>query len=220
MAIDIRVKGTRSGRPVAAAETRLAFMRPTCFGGSLSLRRQGRALARRATGAGPRAAPANDGLAGIGQFRRPGSGLLAIALSFLIAGCGKGEGQLVVASLHPLNHAPYAGVLTATLSNFEDRNGKIVVSSATGEALAGEYAISLDEPPGFGSILALGGIRKACSGERGPTADTRACGVGLGSASLSGDLGTTLDCEFLNAPGGSGWGACRSSRGTVYRLIY
>ena len=132
---------------------------------------------------------------------------------------GRG-GRLVLASLHPLNPAADVGVLTAKLSNFEDKKGKIAVSSATGEKLAGEYEVSLDEPPGYGSILALGGVRRACSGEQGPTTDTKACGIGLGWASLSGDLGTTLDCEFLNAPSGSGWGACRSSRGTVYRLIY
>jgi hypothetical protein len=147
-------------------------------------------------------------------------GLTGIALSLALAGCGKGEGQLVAASLHPLNDGPYPAVLTATLSNFEDKTGKIVASSATGEKLAGEYAISLDEPPDYGSILAQSGIRKVCLGERGPTTDTIACGIGLGRASLSGDLGTTLDCEFLNAPSGSGWGACRSSRGTIYRLIY
>jgi len=148
------------------------------------------------------------------------AGPAGLALLLALAGCGKGEGEIVAASLHPLNRAPEGGVLSARLANFEDFKGKITATSATGETLAGEYAISLDEPPGFGSILARSGVRKRCLGERGPTTDLKSCGVGMGTASLSGDLGTRLDCEFLNAPTGSGWGACRSSRGTVYRLIY
>jgi len=158
---------------------------------------------------------------GRSQRSRLGHGLPAVLLSLLASGCGgSGGGHPIEASLHPLNHARPAGVLTATLSGFADRKGKIAIIASTGEKLEGEYAVALDAPEGFGSVLALGGVRKECMADAGRTTDTKACGIGLGTASLAGDLGTTMVCEFLHSPSGSGWGACRSSRGTIYRMIY
>jgi hypothetical protein len=122
--------------------------------------------------------------------------------------------------LYPMTHVAYAGILVAKITSFEQGQGTIEINVSTGEVLQGQYTISLQGYPGFGSILAYGNGPRRCVSESGYTTDYLKCGLGEGVATLIGNRGTSMQCEFLNNSGGRGWGACRSSNGTTYRILY
>jgi hypothetical protein len=90
-----------------------------------------------------------------------------------------------------------------------------------GEVLQGEYSIVFGGAVGFGSIIRSVYGSNGSATISGTSANVSVQGKGEGEASLVGNRGTTMECEFLNANmTGHGFGACRSSRGIVYRLMY
>jgi hypothetical protein len=90
-----------------------------------------------------------------------------------------------------------------------------------GEVLQGEYSIVFGGAVGFGSILGSVYGPSGSASVSGTSANVSIEGKGQGQASLVGIRGTTIQCEFLNANmTGHGFGACRSSRGILYRLMY
>lgn len=90
-----------------------------------------------------------------------------------------------------------------------------------GEILQGEYSIVFGGAVGFGSIIGSVYGSNGSASVSGTSANVSIEGKGQGEASLVGNRGTTMECEFLNANmTGHGFGACRSSKGNLYRLMY
>lgn len=99
-------------------------------------------------------------------------------------------------------------------------HGTAKVTMPDGEELQGEYSIVFDGSMGFGTIFGTvygPGGSQAVSGTSGHVS---IAGKGQGFASLSSGS-TSMQCEFLNANmTGHGYGACKSSKGGIYRLMY
>jgi hypothetical protein len=124
--------------------------------------------------------------------------------------------------LYPINPiASTTGVLEGKLVGHGQGHGKMEITMPDGEFLSGEYSIVFDSSVGFGSIFAtVYGSGGARSGS-GISSNFSMSGSGQGSASLFGNRGTSVQCEFLNNNmTGHGYGACRSSKGGVYRMLY
>lgn len=99
--------------------------------------------------------------------------------------------------------------------------GTARIDMPDGEVLQGEYSIVFGGAVGFGSIIRSVYGSNGSATISGTSANVSVQGKGEGEASLVGNRGTTMECEFLNANmTGHGFGACRSSRGIVYRLMY
>lgn len=99
--------------------------------------------------------------------------------------------------------------------------GTARIDMPDGEVLQGEYSIVFGGAVGFGSILGSVYGPNGSASVSGTSATVSIEGKGEGEASFVGNRGTTMECEFLNANmTGHGFGACRSSRGIVYRLMY
>jgi hypothetical protein len=148
----------------------------------------------------------------------PRCAILAVTLLLDVTGC------TVVRPLHlyPTNTtALETRVLEGQLVGHGQGHGTAETTMPDGEILQGEYSIVFNGSVSFGSIFGTvygpGGV---ASGSGTSTSFTMA-GEGQGSASLAGNRGTSMQCEFLNANmTGHGYGACRSSKGGVYRLLY
>jgi hypothetical protein len=82
---------------------------------------------------------------------------------------------------------------------------------ASGEQLSGEYVTVVNSAVGWGSIYS--GVYSA-SGVSAAVA-----GKNQGSAVMTGDKGTILNCEYISS-GGHGTGACQDKRGTKYKLMF
>jgi hypothetical protein len=126
--------------------------------------------------------------------------------------------------LYPTNNAAdMTGVLEGHIIGHGNLHGTMDVSMPDGERLAGEYSIVPEGSVsiGFGSVFTtVYGSHAAASGGGTTRAFAFPAG-GQGVASLFGSKGTTLECEFLNSNmTGHGYGACRSSGGGVYRMMY
>jgi hypothetical protein len=119
--------------------------------------------------------------------------------------------------LFPTNNAAdMTGILEGHMAG--KLQGTMDVSMPDGEQVAGNYSIV---PEGSVSI-GFGSILTTVYGSHG--AATRAFAFpagGQGVAALFGPRGTTLDCEFLDSNATRhGYGACKSSDGAIYRMMY
>jgi hypothetical protein len=139
------------------------------------------------------------------------------ALLTVVAGCA------VVRPLHlyPTNGAAEPAVLQGQLVGHGQLHGTIDITMPDGEALQGDYSIVAGGSIGFGSVFGTvyggGGVASGT----GTSTSVAMSAEGQGSASLVENAGTSMQCEFLNNNmTGHGYGACRSSKGSVYRLIY
>jgi len=145
------------------------------------------------------------------------SAIFAATLWFL-AGCTVTR----TVHLYPISPLPSEpGVLQGVIVGHGQGHGTAKITMPDGEILSGEYSIVFGSSVGFGTILASvygpGGVASV----NGTSASVKIDGRGEGSASLVGDRGTSAQCEFLNANmTGHGYGACRLSKGDVYRMLY
>jgi hypothetical protein len=124
--------------------------------------------------------------------------------------------------LYPINDtANQSGVLDAKMLGHGEGHGTLEIVAPDGEKFQGEYSIVFGSSVGFGSILATatGGAGSAIAS--GFSTNVAISGSGQGSAVLSGDRGTSIQCEFLNNNlTGHGYGGCQSSKGGLYRMVY
>lgn len=112
-------------------------------------------------------------------------------------------------------------VLEGLIVGHGQGHGTARIGMPDGEVLQGEYSIVFGGAVGFGAILGSVYGPGGSASVSGTSANVSMEGKGQGEASLVGNRGTTIQCEFLNANmTGHGFGACRSSRGILYRLIY
>lgn len=95
------------------------------------------------------------------------------------------------------------------------------IAMPDGEALQGEYSIVAGGSVNFGSVFGTVYGRGGLSSVSGTSTGFAMAGSGEGHASLFGNRGTSVHCEFLNNNlTGHGYGACESSKGGLYRMEY
>ena len=144
-------------------------------------------------------------------------GLVALALAAVLAACTVTRDV----SLFPANGASGTTVLHGQIVGHGEGHGIAQFTMPDGELLQGEYSIVFGGSIGFGAIFgSVYGPRGSASGSA-TTTNVSMQGEGQGSASLIGNRGTSMQCEFLNANmTGHGYGACRTTKGNTYRMIY
>jgi hypothetical protein len=126
------------------------------------------------------------------------------------------------ASLYPTTDQGAAvGVGHGQLVGHGTGSGTINFAMPDGEALQGRYSIVAGSSVGFGSTFGtLYGPRGVASGSA-TTTSISMDGLGQGAADLVGNRGTVMQCEFANNNMfGHGFGACRTTKGVVWRLVY
>lgn len=135
--------------------------------------------------------------------------VLNVVLLFAVLGFA-GTGCARVGHLYPANDAAAAtGILQAHFMAYGTGHGEGRITMPDGELLTGEYSLVRGGSVSFGSIFAAAG---GVSGSA--TTTTYAIpGGSPGTASLFGDKGTSMQCEFYNDNfSGHGYGGCQSSR--------
>jgi hypothetical protein len=124
--------------------------------------------------------------------------------------------------LYPDNAlAAKTGVLQGRFVGHGNLHGTMEVTMPDGELLQGEYSVVA------GGAVTVGNTFASVSGGRGSLTGT-GTGVGLamaaggqGQASLYGNRGTIVHCEFANNNiTGHGYGTCETSSGARYRMEY
>lgn len=158
----------------------------------------------------------------IGQFGRWSTAarpaIVSTVLLLALAGC------TVVRPVHLYptgNSGAEIGVAQGQIVGHGQGHGTAELTMPDGETMHGEYSIVFGGAVGFGNIFGTlygpGGATSASA----TTTSFSIAGEGQGSASLVGNRGTIMQCEFLNANmTGHGYGGCRTSKGVLYRMIY
>src|SRR5277367_4230554 len=116
--------------------------------------------------------------------------------------------------LYPINPPPAeTAVLQGVWVGHGQGHGTAKIITPDGEILLGEYSIVFGGSVGFGAILGSAYGPGGAASVNGVSESVEIDGRGEGTASLVGDRGTSMQCEFLNANmTGHGSGACRSSK--------
>lgn len=146
------------------------------------------------------------------MFRRLG----LIVLLGVVSACTQ------TAHLYPANDvAATGGVLEAHFIANGTGHTKVQVIMPDGELLTGEATVVRGGSRTFGTIWAsVYGPHGVANGSA-DTSSSTIPGSSPGTADMFGDRGTGMQCEFMNDNfGGHGNGACRSSKGGLYRLQY
>jgi hypothetical protein len=112
-------------------------------------------------------------------------------------------------------------VLTGRIVGHGQLHGIAEITMPDGEFLQGDYSIVAGGSMSFGSIFGSVYAPGGSASVSGTATNTSISGEGQGQAFLMGNRGTSAQCEFLNNNFmGHGYGACRTSKGAVYRMIY
>ena len=141
--------------------------------------------------------------------------LLVFVLLFLVA-CTK------YARLYPVNDlASTTGVLKAKYIESGTGYGEITIVMPDGETLSGEYTTGRAINLNFGNILSnVYGTEEDAFGT-GTATVLRLQSTNPGIATLYGDRGTMMRCEyFVGNRAGKGRGACKKNDGSLYRLEF
>jgi hypothetical protein len=123
--------------------------------------------------------------------------------------------------LYPANDlARRDGVLEAVFEASGVGHGNVHLTLPDGELAKGEFSIVRGGSASFGTIY--GQVYGTDSASVDATTANRVVpGGSRGSASAYGEHGTSVDCEFYNDNfSGHGMGACKTSKGALYRLQY
>ena len=92
-------------------------------------------------------------------------------------------------------------------------HGRIEITLPSGEVCTGEYVTVADDTTTWGSVFAGGstinGYAVATQGKQ------------RGSAIVTGNQGTTIQCEYVtSASSPSGYGSCRDNHEKIYKLMF
>ena len=125
-------------------------------------------------------------------------------------------------TLYPVNDGAIStGVLRI---EYQDNpfayGGPATIRMPDGEVLSGEYMTADQSVIGFGNIYAsvYSGAQSAYGTSFSSV--TASPGSSPGIISLFGNRGTSMQCEYFVNRSGGGAGACKSSRGALYRLHF
>ena len=144
--------------------------------------------------------------------------LSSVGLALLATGCT----VVREPQLFPTNDIANAtGVLHGKFVGHGQGHGTMEVAMPDGEKLEGEYSVVLQGAVGFGNVFAsVYGPGGTVSGS-GMSSSMMVSGSGQGMALISGNRGTSMQCEFMNSNfTGHGYGGCKTSKGALYRMIY
>jgi len=141
-----------------------------------------------------------------------------LALAGALAGCAR-TGTLYPVHLAGPNSPNVA--LKATFIASGTGHGKITLPMPDGEILSGEFSLirggEFRSDSIYASVWGPGGYANASGSGSGFSIPSAARGV----ASVIGNKGTRMDCEFTNDNfSGHGYGACKSSTGDTYKMLY
>lgn len=141
--------------------------------------------------------------------------LLVFVLLFLVA-CTKH------ARLYPVNDlASTTGVLKAKYIESGTGYGEITIVMPDGETLSGEYTTGRAINLNFGNILSNVYGTEGSAFRTSTAPSFRLSGTSPGIATLYGDRGTMMQCEyFIGKRAGKGRGACKKNDGSLYRLEF
>ena len=143
---------------------------------------------------------------------------LAAVVCFSMSGC------TIVREPHLYPHnalASETGVLQGRIVGHGQLHGTMELAMPDGELLQGEYSIVA------GGGVAVGNTIGSVYGAHGSLTST-GTGIGVamsaggnGQASLYGNRGTSMHCEFANNNmTGHGYGVCETAKGSRYRMEY
>jgi hypothetical protein len=127
------------------------------------------------------------------------------------------------ARLYPANDlAAPGGVLTVRFTSTDSGHGEIEITMPDQDLLKGKYSIVRGVAVGFGRVYgAVYGIGGSASVSGSSQSHDVVPAGSSGMAALFGPKGTTMECEFLrDNVSGHGNGACKTSKGALYRLQY
>lgn len=131
---------------------------------------------------------------------------VSLFLVFILAGC------VLHARLYNLSTGE---VTPAEFTYGGSGRGKITAVLASGEKLHGEYITSARQSANWGSIYAaVYGSEGAAYGNSGSKSNQ------YGTAIVTGDRGTVMDCEYVTNSLVHGSGACTDNNGGRYKLIF
>lgn len=142
--------------------------------------------------------------------------ILLLALTVALNGC------TMSARLYPVNDlAASTGVLIAKYKSYGTQRGEMTVTLPSGEILNGEYSVVSGGSIGFGNVYGQVYSQGHVATGYATSNSFSMSGSGKGMASLFGDKGSVMTCEFLaNNFSGHGHGGCKTSAGALYRVIY
>ena len=109
-------------------------------------------------------------------------------------------------------------VTPVTISYGGSGRGKITgVLASSGEKISGEYLTYAHIPLNWGSVYAqvygTGGSAYTNNAPQGSF-------IQYGTAVVTGDAGTVVDCEYVTSSLTHGSGACANKNGTLYKLMF
>jgi hypothetical protein len=112
-------------------------------------------------------------------------------------------------------------IIVAHFDSHPNGKGTINFSFPSGEVLKGEYITLHNKEVTWGSVYGTvygGGTVGSVSGSG---TSVRRGATEYGSAIVTGDKGTVLQCEYLSSSSRvSGTGACRDNHGNLYKLMF
>jgi hypothetical protein len=122
------------------------------------------------------------------------------------------------ARLYPANNtAAASGIVRVNFEDYGLGKGAMSADLADGEHLSGECSTQDNATYGFGSIISQAGGAVATTTLSG----TSMGGTQQGTASLFGDRGTMMQCEYVvNVLTSPGAGACKANKGAFYQLHF
>lgn len=134
---------------------------------------------------------------------------VSLSLVLLLCGCTR------TARLYNLTTGETT-ILTARGSS----HGTLEGTFKSGETVKGEYSVVTNAVVGWGSVYSsvYSGTSSATANGSGMVVATG--GKRQGSAVLTGDKGTVLDCEFLVGANPHGAGACKDNHGGKYKMLF
>jgi hypothetical protein len=126
-----------------------------------------------------------------------------------------------IGRLYPSNDiAAAGGVVEAKFTANGSGHGEGQFTMPSGEVLNGEFSIVRQGTIGFGSIFGAVYGPNGSANVSGTSMTNFIEGGSPGVASAFGNRGTSMSCEFYNDNwSGHGYGACKASTGTLYRLV-
>src|ERR1700730_7074811 len=147
--------------------------------------------------------------------------VLVTAAAIALSGCASGPQRGAVQFFPVNNEANAIGLLNGEYVTNGVGNGTINTQMPDGELLTGQYSIVQGGTVGFGNIYASvygsGGAASGFATRRSGTVERGSPGM----ASLYGNKGTSMQCEFYNDNvTHHGYGGCRTSKGAEFRLQF
>jgi len=126
------------------------------------------------------------------------------------------------ARLYPINHqAAKTGIIRVTFIDTLMGQGELSAILPDGEVLQGEYTTVDSSSRSYGNIYTHISSTLGSAYGYGSTSSTTIQGSSPGNATLYGNNGTRVDCDYIaNNFSRNGFGVCKTSDGALYKLHF